>query len=264
MIDPVADFRRILLAALTTVGAASAADAPVDTSPAVTPYRPSVSTPAALSVPGWVEVEAGFQNTRAVDPLSRASLPYAVKLAFTPDWGIRLGGDAVVRQRGADGTILTGLGDTSVIVKRRFEVDSASALGFEFGVQSPTARAGIGSGHADLTLNGIYSSDFAESWHIDVNAWATHLGAVEAGSGAWQPGWAAALSRSLSDRCGVVAELSGTHQAGKASTSQALFAASFSPSHPQTFDIGFSKGLTAASGGWSFFFGATFLLVQLF
>ena len=32
--------------------------------PSVTPYRPSVSTPAILSAPGWIELEAGIQRDR--------------------------------------------------------------------------------------------------------------------------------------------------------------------------------------------------------
>jgi hypothetical protein len=32
--------------------------------PSTTPYRPTVSTPANLSEPGWLEVEAGGQQTR--------------------------------------------------------------------------------------------------------------------------------------------------------------------------------------------------------
>ena len=59
--------------------------------PSVTPYRPSVSTPAALSAPGWMEVEAGVQINRGNAPARRDSLPYTLKLAFTPDWGIQIG-----------------------------------------------------------------------------------------------------------------------------------------------------------------------------
>src|SRR6476660_6387091 len=77
----------------------------------VTPYRPSVSTPAALSAPGWLEVEAGVQRSRADDPQRRDTLPYTLKLAFTPDWGIRIGGDAIVRQLNADGSRVSGAGD---------------------------------------------------------------------------------------------------------------------------------------------------------
>src|SRR5438105_2964593 len=113
-------------ALIACAGAAHAQDAP-----SVTPYRPSVSTPAALSAPGWLEVEAGVQSSRAVDPTRRETLPYTLKLAFTPDWGIRVGGDAIVRQRNADGTADHGLGDTSLVLKRRFAVNDASAFGLE-------------------------------------------------------------------------------------------------------------------------------------
>jgi hypothetical protein len=85
----------------------------------VTPYRPSVSTPAALSAPGWLEVEAGVQSSKAVDPVRRESLPYTLKLALTPDWGVRIGGDALVHQREADGSVLRGGGDTTIVLKHR-------------------------------------------------------------------------------------------------------------------------------------------------
>jgi hypothetical protein len=54
--------------ALTLMGCAAAAYA--DDMPAVTPCRPSVSTPAALSAPGWLEVEAGVL-CEAARPASR-------------------------------------------------------------------------------------------------------------------------------------------------------------------------------------------------
>lgn len=246
-------------AALALCTAACADDAP-----AVTPYRPSVSTPAALSAPGWLEIEAGLQSSRADDPTRRESLPYSLKLAFTPDWGVRIGGDAVVRQVGADGSSVRGGGDTTIVLKRRFALSDASALGLELGAKMPTASAGLGSGSADFGLNGIYSTDFADNWHTDINLLATRLGGVDAGVSHWQKGWAAALSRNVSERWGVVGEFSGTHQGGNASTTQALVAASYSVSKAVTLDIGASKGLSSASGGWSMFSGITFLAVHLF
>lgn len=232
--------------------------------PAVTPYRPSVSTPATLSAPGWLEVEAGVQSSRADEPRRRDTLPYTLKLAFTPDWGIRVGGDAFVRELAADGSSQRGGGDTSVVLKRRFAVDAASAFGAELSAKLPTARQGLGSGHTDVGVNGIYSTDFAQSWHVDLNASATHLGGAEAGTSAWQKGWAAALSRALSHQWSAVGELSGTQRSGTARTSQALVAASYSPSHTVTLDVGVSKGLSTASGGWSVFTGVTLLAARLF
>ncbi|GAC1608517.1 MAG: hypothetical protein NVS3B2_17980 [Ramlibacter sp.] len=253
---------RLVVVAAARAGCAAACRA--DEAPAVTPYRPSVSTPATLSAPGWLEVEAGVQSSRADDPRRRDTLPYSLKLAFTPDWGIRLGGDSFVRELAADGSSLRGWGDTSIVLKRRFAVDDASAFGAELGAKLPTARRGLGSGHTDVGINGIYSADFAGSWHVDLNASATHLGGAEAGTNAWQKGWAAALSRTLSEQWGAVGELSGTQRGGAGRTSQALVAASYSASRAVTLDLGVSKGLTTASGGWSIFTGVTFLAARLF
>ena len=255
-------FGRLALLVCGAVGGIAAARA--DDLPAVTPYRPSVSTPAALSAPGWLEVEAGVQSSRANDPVRRESLPYTLKLAFTPDWGIRIGGDAIVRQRNADGSASHGGGDTTIVLKRRFAVNEASAFGIELGAKLPTASSDLGSGHSDLSLNGIYSSDFAAGWHLDLNAAVTHLGGVDAGLSPRQTGWASAVSRNVTESLGVVAELSGTHQGGAGNTSQALIASSYSVSRAVTLDLGVSKGLSAASGGWSVFSGITFLTARLF
>jgi len=203
-------------------------------------------------------------SSHAADPVRRESLPYTLKLAFTPDWGIRIGGDAVVHQLGADGSSVRGGGDTTLVLKRRFAVDEGAAFGLELGAKLATARAGLGSGHADTGLNGVYSADFGDSWHTDINLLATRLGAADPGVSRWQGGWAASLSRSFAERWGVVGELSGTHQGGSPSTTQALVAASYSVSKAVTVDIGASKGLNSASGAWSVFSGVTFLAARLF
>jgi hypothetical protein len=255
--------RRLALLASILAGTSAGTHA-ADDAPAVTPYRPSVSTPAALSAPGWLEVELGVQRSRADDPQRRDTLPYTLKLAFTPDWGIRIGGDAIVRQRDADGTRRSGAGDTTVVLKRRFGIDDASAFGAELGVKLPTARSDLGSGHSDVGLTGIYSADFGGDWHVDLNAMATHLGGVEPGTSAWQKGWAASLSRNLSDKWSAGAELSGTQRGGAGRTALALVSASYSISPALVADVGVSKGLNAASGGWSVFTGITFLAAKLF
>ena len=248
------------LTALTLAMTARAVHAADDGGPAVVPYRPSVSTPAQLSAPGYLELEAG--GLRATDSGdSRTSLPYTLKLAFTADWGIRIGGEAWVRDAFPGGAE-TGIGDTAVVLKRRFAVSDATAWGLELGETFPTAKSSIGLGHAATTINGIFSSDFAPAWHTDINLNETHLG----GSGQpspWQLGWAAAVSRTLTDTWGAVGEFSGTHQPGF-DTTQFLAAASWSQSPAAVFDFGFARALTDTAPRWQVFAGVTVRLGKVF
>jgi len=142
--------------------------------PGVTPYRPTVSTPASLSEPGWLELELGGQRTRGGDSARRDSTPYTLKYAFTPDWGVRVGGDAWIRELSTDGFRVSGFGDTAVIGKRRFARSETSAFGLEGGVNFPTAKDGLGSGKADYLLNGIHSADWGV-FHTDINLGMTLL-----------------------------------------------------------------------------------------
>ena len=236
------------------------AEGPVTT----TPYRPSVSTPAALSAPGWLEIETGIQSGRVDDLVRRRSLPYTLKLAFSADWGIRVGGDLRVSQSVGGNPDLSGPGDTSLVLKRRFGVDDDSAFGLELGVKLPTARTGLGTGHTDVGVAGIYSLDFASNWHADVNYAITRIGGTGSGVGKLQSAWAAGLSLNLNDKWGLGTEISGTRQRGNERTQLALAAASYAVTRGLTWDLGISKGLNSASGGWSAFTGVTFLAVRLF
>ncbi|MBG9390433.1 transporter [Caenimonas aquaedulcis] len=252
------------LAACSVAGAFVASPALAEeTLPAVVPYRPSVSTPATLTAPGWLEVEAGLQRSRD-DGSRRDSLPYTLKLAITPDWGIRIGGDAAVREVDATGARRSGFGDTTVVLKRRFAVNDAAAFGLEGSVKFATARDGLGSGHTDYGVNGIYSSDFAPDWHVDVNLNATRMGDRGAGLSDVQTGWAVAVSRTLSEKWGVGGELSGSRRGGAGSTSQVLVAASYSVSPQLVFDAGVARGMGSASGTWTFMTGLTFLAGRVF
>ena len=243
---------------LTTVASAHAAE-----EPAATPYRPSVSTPAALSEPGWLEMELGLQRVQGGNAARRDSLPYTFKLAFSPDWGVRVGGDLQVRSSDFDGSRLQGGGDTSLVLKRRFAVNDDAAFGLEAGANFPTAKDGLGSGETDYSLNGIYSTDLGK-YHADINLLATRLGRIDANQGRWQTTWAGALSRPLTERWGAVAEFSGTRQSGAPNTAQFLLAASYNFSRRIVFDAGASRGLNRASPDWALFTGVTVLLGRIF
>jgi hypothetical protein len=243
---------------------AHAASGEDDSGPAATPYRPSVSTPAALSAPGWLEIEAGLQDNHDSVVARRESAPLTFKLAFTPDWGIRLGIDGWVHTHD-DPDSESGVGDTSLVLKRRFAIDDDSAFGLEAGVTVPTARHGLasGSGKADWSVTAIHSADFGP-WHSDLNLAATRLGAPEAETSRTQLLWAGALSRSLGDRWSVVAELSGTHRGGVDDTRQLLVATSLNVSRRFVVDAGGARSLRNGAPVWSAFTGFTWLAARLF
>jgi hypothetical protein len=227
----------------------------------VTPYRPSVSTPAQLPAVGQLEYEAGFLSTHD-DGARRDSMPVLFKLAFSQEWGVLVGGDAYVSQRDPGSARARGLGDTSVVLKRAFVIDSETAFGLELGAKLPTAKDSLGSGKADYTLNSIVSKDFGKL-HMDVNANLTRLGAVDPGTGRNQTGLSAAFSNQFSEHWGATAELSGTHLRGADNTAQLLLATGYSPTKRLTIDFGVAHGLTSASPDWSLFGGLVVPLAQL-
>ncbi|MDE2080929.1 MAG: transporter [Burkholderiales bacterium] len=234
-----------------------------DAGPAVTPYRPSVSTPATLSAPGYLEFEAGGLLARGGGDSRRSSLPYTVKLAFSPDWGLRLGGEAWARQAGNGAPALQGLGDTGVVLKRRFAVDAASAFGLELGATAPTGRTGLGAKAAAGSLNGIYSADLG-ALHTDINLVATRYAHADPGVARDQALWAAALSGPLTPRLGLTAELSGTRQRGADATTQLLLAASYSVWRALVLDAGLARSLRRGVPDAALFFGLTVLGPRLF
>ncbi len=228
--------------------------------PAITPYRPSVSTPAQLPAPGQLEFEFGALSSRGADPRSD-SLPYTFKLAFDKDWGMLLGGSAYVRQRGAGGDA-SGFGDTTLTLKRAFIVSDTTAWGLELTTKMPTAKRAIGSGKSDWTINAIYSHD-AGDLHMDVNLNETRLGAAEPGASRMQTGLSASFSTPVTERWSANWELSGTANPGNQSTAQLLLAGVYMPNKRLAFDLGFTRGLTSATPHWSLFAGFVVPLAKL-
>jgi hypothetical protein len=228
-----------------------------------TPYRPTISNPAALSAPGWLEAEMGWQRIKGGGDQRRDSFPVLAKLAFSEDWGVLLGSELGIRRTDLDNNLYTGSGDTTLLLKHRIPgVSEGSAWGVEAGFKSPTAKDSIGSGKADYLVNGIYSRDFGAN-HFDLNLNATYIGAIADGEGRTQYGWAAALSHSLDDRWGVFGELSGITRRGTAATAQFMAGVSYNYSKRVVFDAGGAWGLNGAAPDGSLFAGMTVLLGRL-
>ena len=227
----------------------------------ITPYRPSVSSPAALPAAGQLELELGGLRGRSGEA-TRRSVPYLLKLAFDADWGVLLGGEARVWQQDAGGSA-HGAGDTSVTLKRAWHVDDATVFGTEFAVKLPTAADPIGTGGTDLSINTIYSRDLG-SLHLDANLNALRLDRPDAGSGRVQVGASAALSTPIASGWGLTGELSGTRRAGVGSQVQVLAALTWSPSKLLTIDAGVARAPRPSPATTQVFFGAVLPLAKLF
>jgi hypothetical protein len=231
------------------------------------PYRPTVSNPADLPAPGWLEVEAGFMRMRPGDGSHEISYPFLAKFALSPNFGMLVGGDAFVSQTDAFGNQISGRGDTTLLLKHHWALGTEVAgddpmFGIEWGMKMPTARSGLRSGKHDFVINAIYS-DEAYGNTIDLNLNATRLGAFDQGTSNTQWGWAAAVSRPISDRWIVSAELFGTARHGTSITHQALFALGYVVSDHLVLDIGGTVGLNSAASDQGLFFGLALLLEKI-
>jgi hypothetical protein len=94
--------------------------------PPITPYRPSVSSPAQLPAAGQLELELGGLSSKSDDG-RRNSLPYTFKLGFNEQWGVVLSGEGYVSAPDDGGQRVHGFGDTVFVLKRAFIVDDATA-----------------------------------------------------------------------------------------------------------------------------------------
>lgn len=230
--------------------------------PGVTPYRPTVSNPADLSAPGWLEAEFGGLRSYNEDHSRGDSVPWLLKYAFDENYGLLLGGGGYVSAQAPGLPSQASFGDTYLEWKQRFPVSDTAAFGVEAGVVAPTAAHDLGAGKPQWLVNGIFSTDVG-ALHLDVNLAETHGGDTAAQVSSWQTGWAAAISRPLAGNWGGAFELSGIYQQGAASQSQALFALSYNWSRQLVFDCGAAYGLTHAAHDRSLFAGATFLIGRL-
>jgi hypothetical protein len=250
----------VLAVLLSSCGCALADDE--DTEPSVTPYRPTVSNPADLPVPGWLEGEFGGLHTSGEDHSRADSVPWLLKYAFDENHGLLLGGNAYVSAQPAGASKQSSFGDTFLEWKQRFPLSDKAAFGIEAGVVAPTASHDLGIGKAQWEANGIFSSDLG-AMHLDLNLGEARGGEQPMNVSPWQTTWAAAMSTALTDAWGTAFEYSGAHQHGLATQSQALLAFTYSVSHRLVLDAGGAYGLAHSAHDRSVFAGATVLIGQL-
>lgn len=226
-----------------------------------TPYRPTVSNPAYLPVPNYVEVEMGWQSLKAKSTeRHRHSIPYLLKYAFTERIGVLIGGEAVVMEDQANRPTQSGFGDITGLVKLVHPLNTImpSAFGLEGGMKFPSAPSTIGTDRTDFLLNGIYSLAYGQ-FGLDLNLLYTRLGGAQGTQGKNEVGWVTTASYSVTDRVGVAGEFFGSHREGVRPFLQYLSALSYAITPRVVGDAGVAFGLTGASQEWTLFTGLTIL-----
>ncbi len=157
--------------------ASSGNNAPPNTGPpAVNPGRPTITDPASLTAPGWVEAEFGVQKD--LDRDRAFGTPLLLKLtAKNARVQYRLENDGYIRL--GDGT--DGLGDTNVAIQYLFLTQAKSAFDISgrFNLKIPTANAPIGTRKLDPGLLLLASRDFSPTLHGDFNLGLASLSRVE-------------------------------------------------------------------------------------
>ncbi|WP_050897737.1 hypothetical protein [Methylobacter tundripaludum] len=252
---PATSANRFLIAAglLMAAGVAGAEE------PEATPYRPTVSNPAALPVPGMPEIELGGLHTSGGSEQQRDGVPFLAKYAFNADWGVMAGADLYDRAISLDGIEANGFGDTLLTVKHHHDVFENLELGFEASVKLPSAKYALGSGRTDETLNGIVSTRLGSA-AVDINLGVTRLGAYGEGESRYQVTWAAAIAQPVTERWTVSAEMSGADRQGTRGTAQFLAALSYALNTRIVLDGGFALGVGSTAQNLSLFTGMTMLL----
>lgn len=233
--------------------------------PSATPFRPTVTSGANLSAPGWLELEFGGQRLGGNAADQRNSWPYLLKYSLNDRFALLLGGDAYVNVAPAQAPPFSGRGDTSLTLKYRApDAVEGSSFGLEATVKLPTALDGIGSGQRDYSLKGIFGIDLPHAFHLDTNLMATRLGGVAVDQGNYQWTWAAAVSRQIGDAWTLAGDISGTNQRGAPSTAQFLSSVSYAVNKRLVIDGGFAVGLNSDTPKFTLFTGLTVLLGKVF
>lgn len=224
----------------------------------VTPYRPTVSNPAELSVLQHLEVEFGVQSNQPGMEVERNSLPFLLKYPFADQWGLLVGGEAWIKSRSPDETI-SGFGNTSVLLKHYYPISSTLAVGFEAGAVLPSARQSLGQGRTDYLGNLIVSQDISDL-RIDVNAGVTRKGFKEEDLDRYRYNWAIAVSHPIDERWSIAGEFSGILAKQQKPTSQFLAALNYLMTPELMLDFGGTVGMTTLTDDYGVFAGFALLI----
>ncbi len=147
--------------------------------PAVNPGRPTITDPAPLTAPGWLECEIGVQRNLDKDLLLQT--PFLLKLtSLNNRLEYRFATDGYDRFRDDTGQVVDGLGDMYAslhyLTTRQGKRSWDTAVRGTIKIPTASGRRGVGTGRTDYGFLLLASKDVTPSLHLDANLGYSALG----------------------------------------------------------------------------------------
>ena len=218
------------------------------------PERPTYATHAYAVAPGYLEAEQGLSMRGVSSYAQGTSWDVALKVGVTPHLQAEVFGPFYVRGPGGG-----GVGDLGLALKFRTDLSPHAAVALVPAITAPTGSAakGLGAGRALGAATAVLSVDLPASFHVDLNAGPTGVGAGAtqwffSASGSWGAG-----SFGLTGEC-----FDFTPGAAGARFAGLLGALSYRFAPGAVLDLGGAHGTTRSSPN-SLFIGLTTNLGRL-
>ena len=248
-------------AAFAQQGGPSDTSAAQPDSPAANPGRPTVSTPAALTPPGYLQFETGMLGAWTSPAVSsQTSLNEVVKFSLTRRLELLAGFKPVARSRegGFSSNDPGGisLGAQAVIFPGEGTRPTVSVSYFHSVYDGTSPDLDIGSSANSVLL--LASTD-VKGFHYDANLFLNEVVSVPIRRA--QVGQSLSVSHPLNARFGLSGEIwHFTQPFLRGNAVGNLWAVNYNANRVLVFDAGFDHGLTSTSTRWEVFTGFTYLL----
>lgn len=240
--------------------------------PAVNPGRPTVTDVASLTVPGYLELESGFNYLKGGSGIDyQVSQELLLKLTDrSVGTEFRLSTNGYVFQRTSGGpsqAYAQGFGDTTFGIQHLFVAQTPKTydLSARLEYKAPTAGRSLGTGKADYNVLLLASKDYTDSFHADYNLGQAFLGADNDAGYVGQTFASASFSYKLPHALTAQAELYGFSGNSLNGTDVATgFGLTYTPRPDVVYDGYIGFGLSRDAPTWSITVGCTFFLGKLF
>ena len=233
-----------------------------ESTPDVNPGRPTVADPAALTAPGWLEAEFGFQ--RDLDPGAMFGTPLVLKYTtLNKRLQYRASFDGYLDAPGVD----HGFGDSYFGLQ--YLVSKQDSCGYDLSlrgqVKFPTAKDAFGTGARDYSVMVLASKDYSRVVHADYNVGVNSLS--RSGAPGYDSQFFGAISFTFPN---PRAKWAYTNEIvyysaipGSESAITTLHGFTYAVNGHNIFDIGIQLGLKGDVPKWQLVLGRSWMLGQV-